>query len=488
MNNKLLENIFNFVSKPLQATFVLSTLLSLIAILGVVVIGRDGAFYINIAQQVNDNGIKVAFNIFSWPWFSILLAYTYKITGLAYETIAYLYSTGFMVGTSLLIVSIVKKHNPSAVWWAVLLVLSVPVFNSFRYDIVRDSGYWFFCILTLWFVLKSIEITWFKGFLIQVSVLAAVLFRFEAFFLFPVIAFYMLFLNSDLAFKYRVLGFLKCFSMLILVVLLSLVFAIYGDLLNQPRIARQISLIDPTKIYTSFNQTSDILARTALVKWSYSDAPVILFFGILFALLLRLFTYAGISSLLVFSKRARSSFLNSFYRYRLLAIAALAYFSILMIFFIQHKYINSRYSSLFILLIIPFLSVMAADFFKDKKRLAYVFIFISIIMSLSNVISISKRNYHYLEAAEWIKKNTNKKDEIYYSDARIQYYSGRGYSKYPDIGLENINDKKFLKYKYFVIDSNLSVDELNSFIDGDFFLVIGSFDNGKKYVHILKRV
>ena len=372
MNYKLVENIFK---KPLRTTFVLSALLSLIAILGVAVIGRDGAFYINIAQQVNENGIKSAFNIFSWPWFSILLAYTYKITGLAYETIAYLYSTGFMVGTSLLIVSIVKRHNPSAVWWAVLLVLSVPVFNSFRYDIIRDSGYWFFCTLTLWLVLRNIEITWLKGFLIQVSVLAAVLFRFEAFFLFPVIAFYILFLNNNFGFKQRVLDFLKCFSMLIFVVLLSLVFAIYGDLLNQPRIARQISLIDPTKIYTSFNQTSDILARTALVKWSYSDAPVILFFGILFALLLRLFTYAGISSLLVFSKRARSSFLNSFYRYRLLAIAALAYFSILMIFFIQHKYINSRYSSLFILLIIPFLSVMAADFFKDKKRLAYVFIF-----------------------------------------------------------------------------------------------------------------
>lgn len=488
MNDKLVENILSFLKEPMRATFILSTLLSLVAILGVVVIGRDGAFYINIAQQVNENGIKVAFKYFSWPWFSILMAYTHKITGLAYETIAYFYSIGFMVGTSLLIVSIVKKYSPSAVWWAVLLVLSIPVFNSFRYDIIRDSGYWFFCILTLWVILKDVELTWLKGFLIQVSVLAAVLFRFEAFFLFPVIAFYVLFLNSGLAFKYRVIDFLKCFSVLILVVLLSLVFAIYGDLLNQPRIARQISLIDPTKIYTSFNQTSDILARTALRKWSYSDAPVILFFGMLFALLLRLFTYAGISSLLVFSKRARNSFFNSFYRYRLLAIAALAYFSILMIFFIQHKYINSRYSSLFILLIIPFLSVMAADFFKDKKRLAYIFIFISIVMSLSNVISISKRNYHYLEAAEWVEKNTNKKDGIYYSDARIQYYAGRGYSKYPDMSLENINDKKFLKYKYFVVESDSSKEKFISLIGSDKYLVVDVFYNGKKYVYIIKRI
>lgn len=488
MTSNVVENTFRFVKEPLRVTLILSTLLSIIAVLGVVVIGRDGALYITIAEKINANGLGAAFSYFNWPWFSILLAYTHKVTGIGYESIAYFYSIGFMVGTSLLIVSIVKKLSPEAVWWTVILVLSVPAYNSFRYDIIRESGFWFFCILTLWLVLKDSKITWLNGVFIQGALLLAVLFRFEAFFLFPVISVYILTLKRELVFKRRIFELFKAFSLYFVVAVLAVIFAVHNDIFNQSRVYGQIALLNPISIYTEFQRTSDVLAQAAFAKWSYSDAPVVLFFGMLCALVLRLFTYVGISSLLVLSKKSRKPFLNSFYKYRLLALAALAYFTILMIFFIQEKFLNSRYSSLFILLIIPFLSVMAAEFFKDKKRLTIVAVLLSIILALANVISLSAKKYHYLAAAEWIEKNTIQTDAIYYSDARIKYYARRGYGEYPDINLEQVKDLRFLKYKYFVVETNISRDEIEAVFDSQGFLLAASFDNGSKYVYILQRI
>src|SRR5690554_6775031 len=147
--SKLSPWFIHIRTRPLLFTALISVLLSCIAIAGVVTIGKDGALYIDTAQKITEYGPAVAFERFNWPWFSFLLSYSHQATGLAYETIAYLYSIFFMTGLCVTLVSVVKAKEPEAVWWAVLLVLSIPVFNSFRYEIIRDTGFWFFSVLSL---------------------------------------------------------------------------------------------------------------------------------------------------------------------------------------------------------------------------------------------------------------------------------------------------------------------------------------------------
>ena len=105
----LKEKIYKSIKDPVCFTFISSIILSLIAIFGTVTIGKDGAFYVDIARSISSNGLSVAFDRFDWPWYSILIAAIHNATSLDHEYIAYFCTVLFMAGTCSLIVSIKKK-------------------------------------------------------------------------------------------------------------------------------------------------------------------------------------------------------------------------------------------------------------------------------------------------------------------------------------------------------------------------------------------
>ena len=76
---------------PVWLAFLGSVLLSLIAVMGTATVGRDAALYIDIAQQVTEQGPNVAWASFDWPWFSFLLAGTHTVLRLPLELSAYLW-------------------------------------------------------------------------------------------------------------------------------------------------------------------------------------------------------------------------------------------------------------------------------------------------------------------------------------------------------------------------------------------------------------
>src|SRR5690554_6740125 len=96
---------------PVAISFILSFLLSLIAVLGKPILGRDASLYLTVASQIGSEGLSVAFKLFDWPWLSILFAGANKLTGLDFELLAYLYTIFLMAGTTGLLVSIVGKND-----------------------------------------------------------------------------------------------------------------------------------------------------------------------------------------------------------------------------------------------------------------------------------------------------------------------------------------------------------------------------------------
>ena len=67
---------------PQCATLVGSLLLSLIAYLGVVTIGKDGAFYVDIARTIVEQGVAAGAERFNWLGFPLFLAGLHQVTGL----------------------------------------------------------------------------------------------------------------------------------------------------------------------------------------------------------------------------------------------------------------------------------------------------------------------------------------------------------------------------------------------------------------------
>ncbi len=139
---------------PVIAALLGSVLLSLLAFSQATLVGRDAALYLDVARQVLEQGAAVAFQAFDWPWFSLLLAATGKVFGLPLETAAHLWCTLFVAGTSALLVVVTLRFSPGCNYWASLVVLSLPAFNQFRGDIIREHGSWFFSVLALHLALQ----------------------------------------------------------------------------------------------------------------------------------------------------------------------------------------------------------------------------------------------------------------------------------------------------------------------------------------------
>jgi len=485
--NLVKNNIFRCIKEPVCFTFLASIALSLIAIFGVVTIGKDGALYVDVARSITSEGFAVAFDKFNWPWYSILIALVHSCTKIDHEIIAYMLAVIFMAGTCSLLVSMVKNKTPAAVYWAVLLVLSVPVFNEFRGSVIRESGFWFFIVLAIWIVSLRSEITFLQGFAIQLAIVCAALFRLEALFVAPAILVYFLFDGNTLFFKEKVLNIFKTFIIFIILFLFGAIAVFWMDLLTQPRVAKYLHLINPYAVYESFSLISDKFAQVALRKWSHSDAGVIVFFGFLAALIIRIISYAGMFSFILLDSVGRKKLIEGAKTYKLNLFAAAFYICVLFIFFFQSKFINSRYISMFLLLSIPIMSV-AIHGVKDKwPKLINIFVIVSVLFMFANVITTSTKKTHYLEAAQWVKDNTEFSDKIYYDDSRVAYYAGRGYPDLPAV--EEVLESKSHKenYEYFVIESDVDDKFFLDWIEKNNFKILSEKTNGKKTLYIFSR-
>lgn len=410
---------------PVGVAFFGSLLLSLIAVLGVVTIGKDAAFYIDIAQRVNADGVQAAIHAFDWPWFPILLAWSHSFFGLPYELAAYLWCALLMAGTCALLVASLKRAFPEPGLWMPLLVLALPALNSFRNDILREQGFWFFSVLALWLALRWAERGgWLRAAVIHLAIFGAALFRLEALMLFGALALWRL---PDL-FSYSGWNRLLQFAALPLLGLavVLVVLTVSGGF-SQGRVEYYLHLLDPSALKVVFEAKTSALAGAVFAKYMDDEAGLLLVGMILLAILLSFIKLCGPMALVFLRSSSWSAFGAYWRQYRLFACAALIYIVVLVVFFLQQGFVNSRYVSYLNLLVLPLLAFALVGFVQKFPRLGKVLAVLLVLQMLDNVISLGAKKTHYIEAGQWLSQHADRGATIYYDDPRIGYYAGFGY-------------------------------------------------------------
>lgn len=412
---------------PVRVTLLASLMLSLLAILGVATIGKDAAFYLDTARQVSEQGV-IAAQRFDWPWFVLLLAGSHKYLGLPLEFAAYLWCALFLAGTCALLVDVVRRRAPQAVWWAVLVVLAMPAFNEFRNDILREFGFWFFSALTLWLALNWAERGgWSRALVIFPAILGAVLFRLEAVLLLPALALWQL---PGLFFRERRAQILQLYALLgLLAVLGGLTLAALLSLYNLPvyRIVSYVNLLNPLRLIESFNVFASQFGDSMINKYSRDDAGQIVFFGLLAALLIKFVQLLGPFALLLLDRASWRKMASAIRCFGPFGWAMVLYVLVLLVFFIQQQFINSRYVSFLNLLAVPLVAVLLASLAERHPRLGRAFLVLALLVMIANVVSLGAKKTHFVDAGQWLAQNTPASATIYYDDGRIAYYAGRGY-------------------------------------------------------------
>jgi hypothetical protein len=480
LTRKVMQGIFKQLQRlsPVQLAFIGSLLLSWIAVLGAVTVNRDAAFYLDIGQTFLDHGVAAAYQRFNWPWFSVLLGASHWLTGLAIETCAYLWCALFMAGTCALVVACVQQRLPAAGYWACLIVLAMPALNQFRNDILREFGFWFFCLLALWLVLRwQIRGGWIRAALVSLAVLLAALFRLEALLLVPALALWQL---PQARTRAGCLGLLQLNALPLLGASLAVVFLLlYGEI-SVSRAQYYFDLVDPRKLFGAFRQLSEQFAGTLINKYSTDDAGQIIFFGLLATLLLAFIKLFGPFALPFMYRGSWRAFKHYWLEFRPFAWSALLYAGVLMMFFVQQQFINSRYVSFLNLLVVPLVTIGVMIFAEHFPRLTKALVAIALLVMLSNVISLGAKKTHYVAAGAWVAQHIEADAPVYYDDARIAYYAGRGYPEQTLSRDQAMSPDAALKYRYFLIEAETDEAWLQAWLEKNQRRVLAQFANRKK--------
>lgn len=461
---------------PPVLAFLASLVLSAVAISGTLIVGKDAAYYLDIAQQTLERGPGVAFQIESWPWFPLLVAGSARLSGLPLEFLAHLWCALFAAGTSALLVAATQERLPGSGYWACLIVLAMPAFNQFRDDIIREHGFWFFVALAL-----RLSLHWFergggwRAAAIQLAIAGAVFFRLEALFLIPALT---LCLCCELRTRQGWLRLLQLNLLPLLGAAVVLLAIVSGSGVSQPRILYFLSLIDPHSLLARLDLMAGSFAKAALAKYAADEARQIVVYGLSLALLTKFLALNGPFVLPLLLRQSWSAMRLNYPTLRPFAWAWLLYLLLLLIYFIQKGFVNSRYVSLLNLLALPFLTTVLLVFVHRFPRLAKGLVVVSCLVMVNNVTSFGARKTHYLEAASWVAQHTAQADAIYYEDPRIAYYAGRGYP-IPLLSTEEALGQAPQSFRYFVLTPKRDESTLHPLLAEQHKRVLGRFANRK---------
>ncbi len=401
---------------PVQATFLASLLLSLIALVSNPIINRDGILYVETARVFLQDGFLASFKSFNWPFLPILMAVVSKLTGIGIETTGHILNALFMAGACTLVVACTARRAPEAAWQVCLVVLALPGLNHYREELLREYGCWFFMMLTFWLALKWEDSPhWARALLLQTSLCIAALFRPEALALFPALIFWQVF-TAPANERWKRLAMI---SSLPATGLAALLLIMSTGHVTPSRISGEMERINLAR----FDAKAQTLA-TALIYYARDQARTILFFGSLSIIPLKFIKQLGVFVVpLLFLFKIRS-FLPAMTRIPLLSWAWAAHVLVLSAFVVDMQFLAGRYVAVLSLLASPLIGLGLWRLMQQYPRWGKAFATLALLIMISNVLSISPGQTQYGQAAKWLNGNMPENPRIFVESTRTAYYAG----------------------------------------------------------------
>lgn len=431
MSERTVVNRMRFDS-PVPGAFVISLLLSAVAILGSDTLNRDGMLYASIAQVILEDGMASALARFDWLVMPALMAGLSWLTGISTELSGYLLGAVLMAGACALAVACVQRIVPGGGWLATLVVLGMPAINAMRDQIVREFGYWFLCLLALWWALRWTErYRWREAILAQVSIAAAMAFRLEAVFLYPALIAWQLTARGDRPRAVR-LAMVGIGPILALIVLAGLHAA--GVLALETRLTAYLEAIDLSSKVGDFDALAGLLADAENFRFSRNDAPTVLFVGLVSLIPIKFIALMGVFVVPFGYLFASGALRANLARWAPFGWVGAVYAVVLVAFVTKYFFVTGRYVSFLDLLAAP---LVVAGFVQLRERWRRVFalvVVLGIVTAVSNVVSLSTAKTDVVEAGRWVARQAPGLDRVAFQDQRIAYYAGAGY--WPWIGFE----------------------------------------------------
>lgn len=383
-------------------------------------INKDGVLYLETAKAFIDGGIFSALQLYSWPFFSILVAELSKWSTLSLVASAFILNNVFIAGITFLFVALLKRchANKATLFWGALTILLYTKLNYLRNEILRDPGYLFFLLLALHSLLSFQKTERFKEALLwNISLIFAIFFRNEGIF------FFLLPLALGLTNKNLFLVWGKIFSIPIIGGICSTIAIISSSHLTDIFKHKTFSIYQTIQEHL-FKHIHNI-QRDVLNHYSVEFGGYI-FIAIIFTLLIGYMikstsVFYLISAIYSFKKELmplekKEKTLLYFFIF-LCLLVLIAFLSV-------YLFLDFRYLLPLSLIILLWAPSTFADLSKNKKWL-FFFIAIFSLIAVETLHHYSKTKTEIIHAGRWIDKNTSKNIKVFSNDYRLSFYANR---------------------------------------------------------------
>jgi len=409
---------------PVRAAFFGSLILSWLALLRGDLVNRDGVIYLDAARTILEQGLAAVGQLNPvWMAFSTLVAGIAALTGLKPEAAAHLLNALFLAGACGLLVAVTRRRMPEAAWAACLVALAMPAYNGYRDMVLREFGFWFFCLLALWLAMRWEDAPrWREAIACQAVLALAAFFRLEAIAFYPALMLWQLFAapsGQRLRRAFMIGGIPFTLS------LLGAVLIAGGQIPLPGRLAYYLEAVSPAHKLQAIHDAAQRMSEAVLKhKYSREEAGYILVFGLLSVIPVKFVKMAGVFVVpLAYPLLAQP--LRAFLaRWRPLGWLFLAH-AVVLAFFVTHEFfLVGRYVALLHLLAVPIAAVGVALLWQRFPRWRAAIAALALLTMAANVVSLSPPKTHIVEAGRWLAEHASDPRRVGTDNVRIVYYAG----------------------------------------------------------------
>ena len=400
-----------------------------------VAVPNDDAFlYLRTAQIFQAQGIGAAFDYYAWAAYPVLLGLVAAL-GLELFTAAYVLNAALFALLAFAFVSVCREFSAERrlLGLAALTILLFPEINEYRYYILRDTGFWAFSVLGLWWLIRyRAEASWKCCGYFCAAMLLAMLFRPEA-------ALYLLLAPLCLLFdrRYRLQERYRLSGRLLLTGSGALLLCFLAGLALGLNLFRQMvelasgyapflqSLFDPA----SQQAAAEAIFGEHAANYSRRYLPLFLLAGLLAILVVELFYAVGMPFTLIL---AWGWWRNWLLPDRDTALPVIAFAAINLVtvlcFILLTRYLTSRYAMVFSLslaIIVPFIAREMLAWAPTRTRAAaWLLILFFAFSAVDSYYSFGRSRAYLGQAIEWLEDNGNASSRLLTNNRAVAYASG----------------------------------------------------------------
>lgn len=439
----LLKKAENLPIKKLHLTIILLGMLLAIQIQYIQhgSINPDSLLYFESARLFAKGEWQQAIGVFGWPLYSVLIAFTHKITSLDIHTSAQILSVIFFGITTSSFLKIIQLAGGNA---RVMLAGGLILFSSHYLAgdvlemLMRDQGFWAFFLTSLVFFIQFYKTYSYKdAFFWQICAIIATLFRIEGItylIALPVVLFFC----QQHSIWLRTRNFLKCNYLSTITAVCVLGATLIFEHVSMKSFGR-LNEIFTISLYGELTQNlfekSEIMSTQVLGKYLNEYAIEAILLTFIYIMATKIISATGLvnTGLALLAVKSRKRLMDD-ETFRVLSTTAIIATINMFLIITKVFVLSGRYVLALSFVLMIFASFYLADAFKylqslpkKDREIKWVVIALLVFMFLSLVKNIlpKQEGYNYRQdAVTWLKQNNPSNKAVFYDDSRVRYYAG----------------------------------------------------------------